>query len=100
MTLERHRSTHGHLSIDGSEIDRFSECGAGIDTRPGMRLSSKGAPAGRMSGALAREPMHVWAEKGGRFLIATLDTPALDFRSNRTEGHDLSGDACEYGMRH
>ncbi len=33
-------------------------------------------------------------------LVAIFDTPALDFRSNRTEGDDLLGDAYEYLMRH
>ena len=32
-------------------------------------------------------------------LVAIFDTPALDFRSNRTEGDDLLGDAYEYLMR-
>ena len=33
-------------------------------------------------------------------LIGIFDTPALDFRSNRTEGDDILGDAYEYLMRH
>jgi type I restriction enzyme M protein len=33
-------------------------------------------------------------------LVSIFDTPALDFRSNRTEGDDLLGDAYEYLMRH
>jgi type I restriction enzyme M protein len=33
-------------------------------------------------------------------LVAIFDSPALDFRSNRTEGDDLLGDAYEYLMRH
>jgi hypothetical protein len=39
--------------------------------------------------------MVAWGEKGGRFLVATFDTPALDLRSNRTEGDDLPGAADE-----
>jgi type I restriction enzyme M protein len=33
-------------------------------------------------------------------LVAIFDNPSLDFRSNRTEGDDLLGDAYEYLMRH
>jgi type I restriction enzyme M protein len=33
-------------------------------------------------------------------LVSIFDTPALDFRGNRTEGDDLLGDAYEYLMRH
>ncbi|WP_367360324.1 type I restriction-modification system subunit M [Syntrophus sp. (in: bacteria)] len=33
-------------------------------------------------------------------LVAIFNTPALDFRNNRTEGDDLLGDAYEYLMRH
>ena len=57
------------------------------------RLYPEGPPAGRMTGALARESMDAWDEKGGRFLVATFVTPALDFRTPRTEGNDLGGGA-------
>jgi type I restriction enzyme M protein len=33
-------------------------------------------------------------------LVAIFDSPYLDFRSNRTEGDDILGDAYEYLMRH
>ena len=33
-------------------------------------------------------------------LVAIFDTPALDFRGNRSEGDDILGDAYEYLMRH
>ena len=33
-------------------------------------------------------------------LISIFDTPALDFRGNRSEGDDILGDAYEYLMRH
>src|SRR5271169_4730821 len=33
-------------------------------------------------------------------LIATFNTPDLDFRNNRSEGDDILGDAYEYLMRH
>src|SRR6266853_6391803 len=33
-------------------------------------------------------------------LVSIFDTPALDFRGNRSEGDDILGDAYEYLMRH